>query len=146
MIQAFQQIRAPGCPQWTGKLYKIIVMQSSHILCVELAVMRHCRNTATGVESQGSMGAWRGGIAACVLMAAATAGHAAACVAPEAPFLPNDAADIRAYADLLRLDFEAYFAEAQAYFWCMEQERQRVFREAQDVTEAYGRMIEVVGE
>lgn len=78
-------------------------------------------------------------------MGAATAGHAAACIAPEAPFLPRDPADIRAYADLLRLDFEAYFADAQAYFRCMERERQRVFREAQDVTEAYGWMIEVVG-
>jgi len=59
--------------------------------------------------------------------------------------MPQDPADILTYADLLRLDFEAYFAEAQAYFRCMEQERQRVFREAQDVTEAYGRMIEMVG-
>jgi len=92
------------------------------------------------------MGALRVGIAAFVVLGAATAGRAAGCVAPEAPFMPQDAADIRAYADLLRLDFEDYFAEAQAYFRCMEQERQRVFREAQDVTEAYGRMIEVVGE
>jgi hypothetical protein len=107
--------------------------------------MRHRRNTATGLESQGSTGLWKGRIVACVLLGAATAGHADACIAPEAPFLPREAADIRAYADLLRQDFEAYFAEAQAYFRCMEQERQRVFREAQDVTDAYGRMIEVVG-
>jgi len=92
------------------------------------------------------MGVTRVRIAAGALLATATAGHAAGCVAPEAPFMPQDAADIRAYADLLRLDFEAYFAEAQAYFRCMEQERQRVFHEAQDVTDAYGRMIEVVGE
>ena len=108
--------------------------------------MRHRKNTATGVESQGSMDVWRVGIAACVLLAAATAGRAEACIAPEAPFMPTDPVDVRAYADLLRLDFEAYFAEAQAYFRCMEQERQRVFREAQEVTEAYGRMIDVVGE
>lgn len=92
------------------------------------------------------MGAWRVGIAACVVLGAATAVHAGACLAPEAPFIPTDPADIRAYADLLQQDFEAYFADAQAYFRCMEQERQRVFREAQDVTEAYGWMIEVVGE
>lgn len=92
------------------------------------------------------MGAWRVGIAACVVLGIATAGHAAACIAPEAPFILTDPADIRAYADLLRQDFEAYFADAQAYFRCMEQERQRVFREAQQVTEAYGWMIEVVGE
>ena len=91
------------------------------------------------------MDVWRVGIAACVLLAAVTAGRAEACVAPEAPFMPQDPADIRAYADLLRLDFETYFDDAQAYFRCMEQERQRVFREAQDVTEAYGWMIEVVG-
>ena len=92
------------------------------------------------------MGAWKGRIVACVVLGTAVAGRAAACVAPEAPFVPTDPADIRAYADLLQQDFEIYFADAQAYFRCMEQERQRVFREAQDVTEEYGRMIEVVGE
>lgn len=81
-----------------------------------------------------------------VTIVAATEALAAPCTVPAAPFMPTDPADIRAYADLLHQDFETYFAEAQAYFRCMEQERQRVFREAQQVTRAYWRLIEVVGE
>lgn len=106
--------------------------------------MRQCRNTATEEGSQGSRGVWTARIAAGVILATATAGLAAACIAPEAPFMPTEPADIRVYADLLRQDFETYFADAQAFFRCMEQERLRVFREAQDVTDAYGRMIDVV--
>ena len=79
-------------------------------------------------------------------MALGTAGFAQGCVAPSAPFMPADPADIRAYADLLRQDFEAYFTDAQAYFRCLEQERRAVFDEVQQVTQAYGHMVDLLAQ
>jgi hypothetical protein len=67
-------------------------------------------------------------------------------MAPAAPFMPADPADIRAYADLLRQDFEVYFTDAQAYFRCLEQERRAVFDEVQQVTQAYAQMNELLAE
>lgn len=63
------------------------------------------------------------------------------CAPPEQPFLPEAPQDMRAYADLLRSDFETYIAEAQAYFRCLEAERARVFAEAQAVTAEYRRFL-----
>jgi hypothetical protein len=80
------------------------------------------------------------------IMVSSTPGFAQGCVAPAVPFLPADPADIRTYADILRADFETYFADAQAYFRCFEQERNRAFVDAQEVTEAYARMLELLGE
>ncbi|WP_371932224.1 hypothetical protein [Mameliella sp. MMSF_3455] len=69
---------------------------------------------------------------------------ASACVAPERPFLPESAEDVRAYADLLRADFEAYIADIQEYFRCLDAERQRAFLEAQEVSRDYGRLVEIL--
>lgn len=38
---------------------------------------------------------------------------ASACIAPEKPYLPARPEDVRAYADLLRADFEGYIADIQ---------------------------------
>ena len=43
-------------------------------------------------------------------------GPAHACTPPERPFLPASREDMRAYADLIRGDFEAYIADEQDYF------------------------------
>jgi hypothetical protein len=83
---------------------------------------------------------------AVLVMASGTAGFAQGCMAPAAPFMPADPADIRAYADLLRQDFEAYFTDAQAYFRCLEQERRAVFDEVQQVTQAYGHMVDLLAQ
>ncbi|MDB4111154.1 hypothetical protein N9571_01155 [Yoonia sp.] len=80
------------------------------------------------------------------MMVSSTPGFAQGCAAPAVPFLPADPADIRTYADILRADFEAYFVDANAYFRCLEQERNRAFVEAQDVTAAYAQMLEVLRE
>lgn len=69
---------------------------------------------------------------------------ASACVAPERPFLPESAEDVRAYADLLRADFEGYIADIQEYFRCLDAERQRAFLEAQEVSRDYGRLVEIL--
>ncbi len=68
------------------------------------------------------------------------------CYAPERPFVPTDANDIRAYADLIRSDFDLYIQDIQAYFRCLDGERVRAFEEAREVSEDYGRFLQIVGE
>ncbi|MEX5601121.1 hypothetical protein [Pseudophaeobacter sp. C1-32P7] len=69
---------------------------------------------------------------------------ASACIAPERPFLPERPEDVREYADLLRSDFEGYIADIQEYFRCLDTERQRAFQEAREVSEDYGRLVELL--
>lgn len=71
-------------------------------------------------------------------------GPANACIPPERPFLPASREDMRAYADLIRGDFEAYIADVHEYFRCIDEERAQAFVEAREVTEEYGRFIEAV--
>ena len=71
-------------------------------------------------------------------------GPAHACTPPERPFLPASREDMRAYADLIRGDFEAYFADVQDYFRCLDDERARAFVEAREVSEDYGRFVDVL--
>lgn len=77
-----------------------------------------------------------------LILGAGAAG--AACISPERPFLPQSQEDMRIYADLIRGDFEAYIADVQEYFRCIDEERARAFVEAREVTEEYGRFIEAV--
>jgi hypothetical protein len=67
-----------------------------------------------------------------------------ACTPPERPFLPASREDMRAYADLIRGDFEAYIADVQEYFRCLDEERARAFIEAREVSEEYGRFLDAV--
>ena len=69
----------------------------------------------------------------------------ASCDPPERPWLPSDPADVRAYADLIRDDFEDYISAVQDYFRCLDAERARAFSEAQEVSQDYGRFQSVVG-
>ena len=71
-------------------------------------------------------------------------GPAHACIPPERPFLPASREDKRAYADLIREDFEAYIADVQDYFRCLDDERARAFVEARAVSEDYGRFVDVL--
>jgi hypothetical protein len=73
-----------------------------------------------------------------------TGGQAHACTPPERPFLPASREDMRAYADLIRADFEAYIADVQDYFRCLDDERTRAFIEAREVSEDYGRFVDVL--
>ena len=74
----------------------------------------------------------------------AAAGPAHACTPPERPFLPTSREDMRAYADLIRGDFEAYITEVQDYFRCLDDERARAFVEAREVSEEYGRFVDAL--
>jgi hypothetical protein len=72
------------------------------------------------------------------------AGPVHACTPPERPFLPAAREDMRAYAGLIRGDFEAYIANVQDYFRCLDDERARAFVEAREVSEDYGRFVDVL--
>lgn len=76
------------------------------------------------------------------VLVAASPAHA--CTPPERPFLPTSREDMRAYADLIRGDFEAYIANVQDYFRCVDDERARAFVEAREVSEDYGRFIQAL--
>ena len=60
--------------------------------------------------------------------------------------MPSDSEAARAYADLIRSDFELYIQDIQSYFRCLEVERARAFEEAREVSQDYGRFLELMGE
>lgn len=70
--------------------------------------------------------------------------HAYTCYAPERPFVPTDSRDIWEHGDLIRSDFERYIQNIQAYFRCLEEERARAIEEAREVSEEYGRFLQVL--
>ncbi|KRS11062.1 hypothetical protein [Roseovarius indicus] len=74
------------------------------------------------------------------------AGSAAAesCLAPQPPFVPGDPQAAREYRDIIRSDFEVYIRDIEAYFRCLDDERARAFKEAREVSEAYGRFLKVI--
>ena len=75
-----------------------------------------------------------------------TGAVAQTCYAPPRPFVPTDPQDVQEYRDLIGRDFETYIAEIQSYFQCLEEERARAFQEEREVTEEYGRFLEIVRE
>ena len=85
-------------------------------------------------------------MAQAILLVACLAGEvsAASCLPPPRPFVPSDSEAARAYADLIRSDFELYIQDIQSYFRCLEVERARAFEEAREVSEEYGRFLETV--
>lgn len=83
------------------------------------------------------------------LLAAVTGGSPAlgqevGCIPPVPPFVPSDPRDVRAYADLLRQDFETYIAEFEAYMRCLDIEWARAFQEGQAVVREYGLFQELI--
>lgn len=79
-----------------------------------------------------------------ITLAGVPAAAIALCVPPERPSLPRSQDDMRTYADLIRADFEAYIADVQDYFRCLDAERARAFVEAREVSEDYGRFLRAV--
>lgn len=68
------------------------------------------------------------------------------CLAPQRPYIPSDSQSAREYSDLIRSDFELYIRDVQSYFRCLEEERQRAFEEAREVSEEYGKFLDSVGD
>lgn len=85
-------------------------------------------------------------LAVAVLFPVPAASLASPCLAPDRPFLPSDSQAVRAYKEILRKDFESYIQNIEAYFRCLEDERQRAFLEARQVNEENVRFIQLVVE
>lgn len=73
-------------------------------------------------------------------------GGAETCVSPMRPFVPSDPEAVKEFRDLIRQDFEQYIRDVQFYFVCLDGERARVFEEAQEVSEDYGRFLGIAGD
>ena len=71
---------------------------------------------------------------------------AESCFAPSRPFVPSDSQSVRDYAEIIRGDFEDYIQDIQSYFRCLDGERARAFEEAREVSEDYGRFLQLVGD
>ena len=71
---------------------------------------------------------------------------AESCFAPARPFLSSDSQAAQDYADIIRGDFEDYIQNIQSYFRCLDSERARAFEEAREVSEDYGRFLQLVGD
>tara|TARA_R110002074_G_scaffold283900_1_gene455522 strand:+ start:205 stop:525 length:321 start_codon:yes stop_codon:yes gene_type:complete len=89
---------------------------------------------------------WLGLQATAMLMLAPVTSHAETCLAPVRPFVPSDSQAARDYADIIRRDFEAYITDIQGYLRCLDLERARAFEEAREVSEEYGRFLQLVGD
>lgn len=87
-------------------------------------------------------------MAQAILLVACLAGEvsAASCLPPPRPFVPSDSEAARDYADLIRSDFELYIRDIQSYFRCLEVECARAFEEAREVSQDYGRFLELMGD
>ncbi|WP_424928148.1 hypothetical protein [Amaricoccus tamworthensis] len=75
-----------------------------------------------------------------------SAAIAGTCLPPAPPWMPTNADDVWAYADLLRRDAETYFTDVERYFRCQDQERTEVFVQAREFSEAYARLLELEAE
>ena len=73
-----------------------------------------------------------------------SAAIAAGCLPHAPPWMPTDADDVRAYADLLRRDAETYFTNVERYFRCLDQQRREVFDQARAASEDYARVLELL--
>ena len=60
--------------------------------------------------------------------------------------MPTDPQDVQEYRDLIGRDFENYIADIQSYFRCLEEERARAFEEAREVSQEYGRFLEITSD
>ena len=75
-----------------------------------------------------------------------SAAIAGSCLPPAPPWMPTDADDVQAYADLLKRDAEAYFADVENYFRCLDQQRREVFEQARVVSGDYARVLEFLND
>lgn len=65
------------------------------------------------------------------------------CLAPTRPHVPINPQAAREYADLISQDFQSYISGIQKYFRCLDSERARAFTEAQEVSQEYGKFIQL---
>lgn len=71
---------------------------------------------------------------ACLLTMLASIAQAQNCILPEEPYEPSRDEDFAAYADMVAMDYEAYFSDLTAYFRCIDEEREAVLSRAHEVS------------
>ena len=79
-----------------------------------------------------------------VVLSWGSAALAGSCLPPVQPWMPTNADDVWAYADLLRRDAETYFTEVERYFRCQDLERREIFEQARVASEDYARVLELL--
>ncbi len=79
-----------------------------------------------------------------VVLSWGSAAIAGSCLPPVQPWMPTNADDVRAYADLLRRDAETYFTNVERYFRCLDQQRREVFDQARAASEDYACVMEIL--
>lgn len=84
--------------------------------------------------------------AALVALSWGSASIAGSCLPPVPPWMPTNAHDVQAYADLLQRDAETYFTDVERYFRCLDQQRREIFEQAREVSEVYARVLEFLDE
>ncbi|WP_297753601.1 hypothetical protein [uncultured Shimia sp.] len=77
-----------------------------------------------------------------VVLSWGSAAISGTCLPPSPPWMPTNADDVRAYADLLKRDAETYFTDVERYFRCLDQQRREVFEQAREVSGDYSRVLE----
>lgn len=77
-----------------------------------------------------------------IVLSWGSAAIACSCLPPAPPWMPTNADDVQAYADLLRSDAEAYFTDVERYFRCLDQQRREVFEQAREVSGDYARVLQ----
>ncbi|MBU2934500.1 MULTISPECIES: hypothetical protein [Roseobacteraceae] len=83
-------------------------------------------------------------LAVMIVLSWSSASIAGSCLPPVPPWMPTNAHDVQAYADLLQRDAETYFTDVERYFRCLDQERREVFEQVRDFTEDYARVLELL--
>lgn len=83
-------------------------------------------------------------LAVMIVLSWSSASIAGSCLPPVPPWMPTNAHDVQAYADLLQRDAETYFTHVERYFRCLDQERREVFEQVRDFTEDYARVLELL--
>ncbi|QEE36322.1 hypothetical protein FTO60_11735 [Octadecabacter sp. SW4] len=79
-----------------------------------------------------------------IVLSWSSASIAGSCLPPVPPWMPTNAHDVQAYADLLQRDAETFFTDVERYFRCLDQERREVFEQVRDFTEDYARVLELL--
>ena len=69
-------------------------------------------------------------------------GEAEFCIPMRRPYVPSAEEDVAEYRDLIIADFESYMSDVTRYFTCLDQERDRAFREVREVGDEYRAFLE----
>jgi len=77
-----------------------------------------------------------------IVLSWSSASIAGSCLPPPPPWMPTNADDVQAYADLLKRDAEMYFIDVEQYFRCLDRQRREVFEQAREVSGDYARVLE----